>query len=61
MRVTHRNGDGPDDGDALEEGQRYAFALRAVNARGASWISNRAKSRIGVLHRRVATGLSAST
>ena len=42
VTVTHRNGTGPDRGERLENGQLYAFAVRAINERGRSWVSNRA-------------------
>ena len=41
VTVTHRNGLGPDRGEQLKNGKLYAFAVRAVNDRGESWLSNR--------------------
>ena len=42
VTITHRNGNGPDRGEQLQNGQLYAFAVRAVNAKGRSSVSNRA-------------------
>ena len=41
VTITHGNGRSPDQGEQLQKGQLYAFAIRAVNARGESGVSNR--------------------